>query len=188
MAWYHFWMATVRQQQQVVPVSCWPPVHSQPLHHIFSPLASLHAPTSWVHIFLNELIFVVYAAIDSTGHHKVVILRALLLSPTVASCALSLPLPCASCRCCHFKCLVGVTLCAPCILMSSLSSPRVPRCGHLTRFITTALCVYVANPFTQHPLDINTRIRHKHSHGLHMGTYSQAHLRTRRCKYSIFAL
>jgi hypothetical protein len=172
----------------VVPVSCWPPVHSQPLHHIFSPLASSHAPIPWVNIFLNELIFVVYAAIDSTGHHEVVILHALLLSPAVTSCALSPPLPCASCCCCHFKCLVGVTSRAPCILMSSLSSPHVPHCGCLACFIATALCIYMANLFTQCPIDINTRIRYKHSHGLHMGTYSQAHLGTRQCKYSIFAL
>jgi WD40 repeat protein len=57
-----------------------------------------------------------------------------------------------------------------------------------TLYVSRILPSNTANPFTRCSLDINTRIRYKHSHGLHMGTYSQAHLGTRRCEYSIFAL
>jgi WD40 repeat protein len=57
-----------------------------------------------------------------------------------------------------------------------------------TLYISRILPNDTANPFTRCSLNINTRIRYKHSHGLHMGTYSPAHLGTRRCEYSIFAL
>jgi WD40 repeat protein len=62
-----------------------------------------------------------------------------------------------------------------------------PRTGTplTTLYVSRILPSDTANPS---PLDINTRIRYKHSHGLHMGTYSQAHPGTRQCEYSIFAL
>jgi WD40 repeat protein len=65
-----------------------------------------------------------------------------------------------------------------------------PRTGTAltTLYVSRILPSDTANPLTRCPLDISTRIRYKHSHGLHMGTYSQVHLGTRRCEYSIFAL
>jgi polyadenylation factor subunit 2 len=65
-----------------------------------------------------------------------------------------------------------------------------PRTGTAltTLYVSRILPSDTANPLTRYPLDISTRIRYKHSHGLHMGTYSQVHLGTRRCEYSIFAL
>jgi polyadenylation factor subunit 2 len=65
-----------------------------------------------------------------------------------------------------------------------------PRTGTAltTLCVSRILSTDTAHPLTRCPLDVSTRIRYKHSYGLHMGTYSQAHLRTRRCEYSIFAL
>jgi len=99
-AWYHFWTATVRRQQRVVPVSSWPPVRSQPLHHIFSPLASpARTCTTGSYIFSMNLssLFMLPSTVLATVKSSSCVpyccrrSRLLRLVSAVASCILSLP-------------------------------------------------------------------------------------------------